>query len=96
MRPKATINCSNPTIVNKRDDVICLCEGKGGRPTANVTWYDKNGNQMPETGMENQTLILRNVSGTHNGTYTCKAQSYTLIDEKSIKVEVRPDSKYNL
>ncbi len=95
MRPTATVNCSNPTTVNKRDDVTCLCKGVGGRPPANVTWHDKNDNQIGNTGMKNQTLILRNVNGTHNGTYKCKAQSYTLIDEESIKVEVRPDSKYN-
>jgi hypothetical protein len=81
-------------MVNKSDDIICLCEGEGGNPPANVTWYGKNG-QIGETGKEKQTLILRNVNGTFNGTYTCKAQSHTLIAEKSIKVRVRPNSKYN-
>ncbi|CAB4025165.1 fasciclin-2 isoform X7, partial [Paramuricea clavata] len=87
-----TISCSSITTVNKGDDIICLCKGEGGKPPANVTWYDKDG-QIGETGNENQTLILRNVNGTYNGTYTCKAQSHTLTAEKSIEVRVRPDIK---
>ncbi|CAB4041646.1 ---NA---, partial [Paramuricea clavata] len=80
-KPTVTLSCSSPITVNERDNVTCLCRGKGGNPPANVTWHDKDGVQMGGTGKEEQTLTL-------SETYKCVAKSHTLTDEKSIEIIV--------
>ena len=71
--------------VNVGDDVTCLCEGKGGKPPANVTWY-KDGVQIGDTEKEDIALTLRNVDKKDGGTYNCVANSYTLANERSINL----------
>ena len=86
-----TINCSTSVTLNEGQDLTCLCKGENGNPPAVVMWY----NEDPMIGQkekENKALVLRNLTKTDIGTYTCKAQSYTLVDEKSIKVKVNPSS----
>ena len=80
--------------VNETDDVICLCEGKGGRPSANVAWYDKNGEKISETGNETQVLKLRNVNKTDRGTYTCEAKSYEGVENKTT-IKLNVNCKYS-
>ncbi|XP_028407328.1 deleted in malignant brain tumors 1 protein-like isoform X2 [Dendronephthya gigantea] len=91
-RPNVTVNCSSVIVVNLGDDITCLCEGKGGKPPANVTWY-KDGVQFGDTEQEQNVLNLSNVSETDNGTYTCVGKSYALTDEKSIEIDFNYDSK---
>ena len=91
-----TINCSSPITVDEDHDLICLCKGENGNPPADVIWYDKNDNPIGQKEKEEKILVLRNVTGADSGTYTCKAQSYTLIDEKSIEVKVLLNCKYYL
>ena len=90
MKFQRSQNCSCPIALNEGDDFTCLCEGKGGNPPANVTWY-KNGVKFSDVGTEKQTLNLLNVSKANNGTYQCKAASYgheKYTDEKSCEVIV--------
>ena len=91
-----TINCSNPITVDEDHNLICLCEGENGNPPADVIWYDKNSNPIGQEEKEQKSLVLRNVTVADSGTYTCKAQSYTSIDEKSFEVKVLPNCKYFL
>ena len=97
MRPKATAACSSPIIVNEGDNVSCTCQGQGGNPLADVTWY-KDNNKIGRTGKEENTLTLTNViNEKHHGNYKCVAQSYPNMmfqDEVIIKVIVRPNCKY--
>ena len=83
-----TVNCSSFLTLNEDDDVTCLCKGENGNPPAEVIWYDKNGDPIGQKEKESKALVLRNVTETDSGTYACKAQSYTLVDEKSIEVIV--------
>ena len=83
-----TINCSSPITVVEDDDLICLCKSENGNPRADVVWYDKNNIPIGQKEKEQKSLVLRNVTEADSGTYTCKAQSYTLMDEKSMKVKV--------
>ena len=95
--PNISFSCSNLSIVNEGDNFTCLCKGEGGRPTANVTWYDKNGGQIGKTGKGEQLLTLTNVNATHSGTYTCKAQSHiNTTDKNSIEMKVRLACKYDI
>ena len=94
MKPTATA-CSSPIIVNEGDDVSCACQGQGGNPPADVTWY-KNNRKIGGTGKEEKTLTLINVTNEKDhGSYKCVAQSYpnkTFQDE--VIVEVRVYCKY--
>ena len=66
---------------------VCACQGKGGNPPANVTWY-KDGVQIAESEKEVKILNLHDVNKSDSGKYKCIARSYTLTDEKSIEVLV--------
>ena len=87
-----TINCSTSVTLDEGQDLTCLCKGENGNPPAEVMWYNKNGDPIGQKEKENKALVLRNVTKTDSGTYTCKAQSYTLVDEKSIEVKANPSS----
>ena len=84
-KPNVTINCSTPVTVNVGDDVTCLCEGKGGYPPADVTWY-KNEIQIGNTKKKENVLTLSNINKTDSGTYVCVGKSHYLIDKSSIEV----------
>ena len=71
--------------MNVGDEVTCLCEGKGGYPPANVTWY-KNDVQIGDTKKEENVLALSNVDRDDNGTYVCVGQSHAF--KSSISIEV--------
>ena len=82
-----TINCSDPTTINEGDDFISVCRSEGGNPPANLTWYE-DGNQIGSTSFGENILPLTNVNKQDSGRYTCKAQSYTLVDIKSFELIV--------
>ena len=92
--PTVTVNCSSLITVNENHDLICLCKDENGNPPANVIWYDKNDNLIGQKEKEQKTLVLRSVTEADSGIYTCKAQSHTLMDEKSTEVKV--NCKYYL
>ena len=95
-KPTVTINCSSPITVKEDDDLICLCKGENGNPPADVIWYDKNSNVIGQKEKENKIFVLKSVTAADSRTYTCKAQSHTLMDEKSIEVKVSLNCKYYL
>ena len=86
-RPTVSINCLSVNTLNEGDDFLCECNGEGGNPPANVTWY-KDGVQIGGTEKKEQTLNLSNVDNTASGTYKCVAQSHVLKDQKTIKLIV--------
>jgi hypothetical protein len=92
----AKINCSSPITLYEGENFTCVCRGIGGNPPANVTWYDKDGVQIGETGIEEQTLNLTNVNGTDIGTYKCVAQDHVnATNETSIDIIVKLNCKYD-
>ena len=93
-KPTVTINCSSLITVDENRDLICLCKGENGNPPADVIWYDNEKDLIGVLGKEGKTLVLRSVTEADSGTYTCKAQSHTLMDEKSMEVKV--NCKYYL
>ena len=102
MKPTVTINCRSSVTVDEGKDFTldegeyftCVCRGENGNPPADVTWY-KNNVQTGTTKKEEETLTRSNVTETDSGTYKCVAQSHTLMEEKSVVVNVRPNGKYN-
>ena len=89
--------CSSPVTVVEGNDLTCECQGQGGNPPANVTWF-KDDIQIGETGKEEQTLTRRNVSAADSGTYQCVAESYPdakFKDEGLITVIVKFKCKYD-
>ena len=91
-----TVNCSSSITVKEDHDLICLCKDENKNPPGDVIWYDKNGNAIGQKEKEQKTLVLRSVTKADGGAYTCKAKSYTLMDEKSIETKVSPNCKHYL
>jgi hypothetical protein len=82
-------------MVDEGGDVLCTCQGQGGNPPASVTWY-KDGNKIGETGKEEITLTLTNVSKEDHGSYECVAQSYpseAFRDKAKVEVIVKLNCK---
>ena len=93
MKPNVTINCTNPLTISEGSDFTCLCKAKDGKPPADVTW-EKDGVLEPGGSGKEQKLLSRvNVSEVDSGTYTCAGKSYTLTNNKSIEVKVKPNGK---
>ena len=94
MKPKAT-PCSSSIIVNEGDDVSCACQGRGGNPPADVTWY-KDNRKIGGTRKEEKTLTLTNVTNEKDqGSYKCKAQSHSNeMFQDEVIVEVIVNCKY--
>ena len=94
MKPTATA-CSSPIIVHEGDNVLCTCQGQGGNPPANVTWY-KDNVKIGGTGKEAKTLTLTNViHEKDHGNYKCVAQSYpNEMFKDDVIVEVMVYCKY--
>ena len=94
VKPKVTTCCS-PIIVNEGDNVSCACQGQGGNPPADVTWY-KDNHKIGGTGKEEKTLTLTNViHEKDNGNYKCVAQSYpSEMFRDAVIVEVLVNCKY--
>ncbi|CAB3986179.1 B-cell receptor CD22-like [Paramuricea clavata] len=96
IKPTVT-TCSSPVTVIEGNDLTCECQGQGGNPAANVTWF-KDDIQIGKTGKEEQTLTRRNVSAADSGTYKCVAESYPdakFKDERLITVVVKLKFKPN-
>ena len=89
-----TINCSSSITVDEDDNLICLCKGENGNPPGDVIWYDRYSNPIGQKEKEQKILVLRNVTKADSGTYTCKAQSHTLMGENSIEVKIALNCKY--
>ena len=86
-KPNVTVNCSSLITVSIGDDVACLCEGKGGYPPADVTWY-KNDVQIGDMEKEQNVLTLNDFSRADSGTYLCIGKSHTFTKVNSIEVLV--------
>ena len=89
------MGCSSPITVNEGGDVTCACQGQGGNPPADVTWY-KDNHKIGRTGKEETTLTLTNVTNEKDhGSYKCVAQSYQneMFQDKVI-VKVIVNCKY--
>lgn len=83
-KPIVSVDCPRLIMVNVGDNITCLCEGKGGFPPADVTWY-KDDTQIGDIKKEQNTLTLKNIDRTDSGTYKCVGQSHTLKDEKTVE-----------
>lgn len=95
--PTVKVNCSSSITVNEGNDIICVCEGKGGNPPADVIWFSDViwfGIRIDLTANEEQTLTLSNVDKTDSGRYTCVAQSYGLAKNET-SIEVIVNCEYN-
>ena len=94
MKPKV-IAFPNRIKVNEGDYVSCACQGQGGNPPADVTWY-KDNRKIGKTGKEEKTLSLTNVTNEKDdGSYKCVAQSYpNEMFQDEVKVEVIVNCRY--
>ena len=82
--------CPSPIVVNKGENVTCLCQDHGGNIPGhvNVTWF-KDGAQISNTELQQNMLILKDVNERNSGNYTCRVQSLVEVEnETSVEVVV--------
>ena len=88
MQPFAVTNCSTPLKVKESDDVVCLCNSKGGNPAPTASWY-KNGIVVNGTGYSKNLLFLQNISKSDSGTsYICVVKSLSLSNATQVVIQV--------
>ena len=87
MQPFAVTNCSTPLKVKEGDDVVCLCNSKGGNPDPTASWY-KNGILVNGAGHSKNMLSLKNISRNDNGTYICVVKSLALSNATQVVINV--------
>ena len=87
MQPFAITNCSNPLKVKEGDDVVCLCNSKGGNPAPTALWY-KNG-MVNGTGHLKNLLFLKNISRNDSATYSCVVKSLDLRNSTQVVIQVQ-------
>ena len=59
--------------MKKGDSFACECNGTGGNPPADISWYKDNTQIV--TGKEKAILVLSNVDKDDSGTYRSEANS---------------------
>ena len=87
VQPFAVTNCSTPLKVKEGDDVVCLCNSKGGNPAPTALWY-KNGLVVNGAGHLKNVLSLKNISRNDNWTYSCVVKSLDLSDATQVVIQV--------
>ena len=87
VRPFAVTNCSTPLKVKEGDDVVCLCNSKGGNPAPTASWY-KNGIVVNGAG-HSKNLFLKNISRNVGGTYSCLVKSLDLSNAAEVDIQVQ-------
>ena len=87
VQPFAVTNCSTSLKVKEGDDVLCLCNSKGGNPAPAASWY-KNGMVVNGVGHLNNMLSLKNISRNDNGNYICVVKSLDLRDATQVVIQV--------
>ena len=88
VQPFAVTNCSTPLKVKESDDVVCLCNSKGGNPAPTASWY-KMGMVVNGTGDLKNVLFLKNISRNDNWTYSCVVKSLDLSDDTQVVIQVQ-------
>ena len=88
VQPFAVTNCSTPLKVKEGDDVVCLCNSKGGNPAPTALWY-KDGVEINGAGYLKQLLFLNNISRNENYTYSCVVKSLALSDATQVVIQVQ-------
>ena len=88
VQPFAISNCSTPLKVKEGDDVVCLCNSKGGNPAPTASWY-KNGILVNGAGHSKNLLFLKNMSRSDNATYSCLVKSLDLSDATQLVIQVQ-------
>ena len=88
VQPFAVTNCSTPLKLKEGDDVVCLCNSKGGNPAPTASWY-KNGMEINGAGYSKKLLFLKNISTNDNWTYSCVVKSLDLSDATQLVIQVQ-------
>ena len=88
VQPFAVTNCSTSLKVKEGDDVVCLCNSKGGNPAPTALWY-KNGMEVNGAGYLKNMLSLKNISRNDNWTYSCVVESLDLSDATQLVIQVQ-------
>ena len=88
VQPFAVTNCSTSLKVKEGDDVVCLCNSKGGNPAPNALWY-KNGMEINGAGYLKKLLFFKNISRNDNFTYSCVVKSLDLGDTIQVVIQVQ-------
>ena len=95
VQPFAITNCSTPLKVKEGDDVVCLCNSKGGNPAPTASWY-KNGIVVNGAGHSKNLLFLKNMSRNDNWTYSCVVKSLALSNATQVVIEVQCKLNINM
>ena len=89
------VNCStcSSTTVIEGDYFACECKGADGNPPADVTWYNKDDEEIV-TEKEKAILRFTNVYKDNSGTYRCEAKSHEKVKNET-SIELIVTSKCN-
>ena len=85
--PKAEITCSQNTKLTEGENFSCWCNAVGVNMVRTASWV-KGGHLIGNASSPGTTLTLHNVSKDTAGTYVCRAQLYSLVDERTTEIIV--------
>ena len=83
--PKAEITCSQNTKLTEGENFFCWCNAVGVNMVPTASWV-KGGHLIGNASSPGTKLTLHNVSKDAAGTYVCRAQLYTLTDERNTQI----------
>ena len=88
VQPFAITNCSNPLKVKEGDDVVCLCNSKGGSAAPTALWYT-NGMVVNGAGYSKNLLFLKSICKSDSATYSCVVKSLDLRNSTQVVIQVQ-------
>ena len=88
VQPFAVTNCSTPLKLKEGDDVVCLCNSKGGNPAPTALWY-KNDMVVNGAGYLKNLLSFKNISRNDSANYSCVVKSLDLRNSTQVVIQVQ-------
>ena len=85
--PKAKITCSQRIDLTVGSNFSCWCNAYGVHMVPMASWI-KSGQIIADRMRMRQKLSLNSISTDAAGTYVCRAQLYSMVDEKATKIMV--------
>ena len=90
-----TLSFSGDRLVGEKYSLTCSASVSGGGSVSRIVWLRGTASDMEMNSVSTLTLTFQPLSGSDDGSYTCRVEVDKLVKMKSIEVTTNP-SKFQV